>query len=483
MAVSPSSSRPSSSPLPSLFRSPPNFTPIREDETEGDDEETEPTETTAGISYQHQPTPLHSSSSSAADKPPPASKSSRPNGCSSGEVGVSVSCSKCRPSSRDKISVVPLDPNGSKRATSTISATPNRILRTLFGPLAHKSPLHATSTPASSSSSAASAAAEGSGGGGRNEWKLTAAELSRKLLQATRKRDKALHEASRLKYSVAELERKLNGLESHCRDLQAALDRCVPGPARSSNLPVEPFLPAVSDARTAVRHLSRALLIHLRASPRSLERLPSLLHPYGFPRNKPGSLQLIGLESLLNRVFYTDFEQTDEGEDLVVEPAARCSANRANFEAVRALGWEEVLSKGTKHYSQGLSRFCDRRMSEVVGVMGWARAWPEPLLQAFFGAARGVWAVRLLARSVHPPLPILRVGPGARFDAAYMEDAAALVRTDRPAAGAAGATVRMMVAPGFYVHAEGCSVVKCRVLIASGDGRGSERDGPQECQN
>ena len=44
----------------------------------------------------------------------------------------------------------------------------------------------------------------------------------------------------------------------------------------------------------------------------------------------------------------------------------------------------------------------------------------EPSQQAFFLAAKGVWGVRLLARSVHPPLPVVRVDRGARFDSRYL---------------------------------------------------------------
>uniref|UniRef100_A0A0A9FUF2 GIL1/IRKI C-terminal domain-containing protein n=1 Tax=Arundo donax TaxID=35708 RepID=A0A0A9FUF2_ARUDO len=100
-------------------------------------------------------------------------------------------------------------------------------------------------------------------------------------------------------------------------------------------------------------------------------------------------------------------------------------------------------------------------MSEVVSSLGWARAraWPEPLLQAFFLAAKGVWGVRLLARSVHPPLPVLRAERGARYDPRFMEDAAAgrLGRLEP-------ASVKMMVAPGFHVYLAGAGVVKCRVV-------------------
>ncbi|KAK9276503.1 hypothetical protein L1049_006037 [Liquidambar formosana] len=95
-------------------------------------------------------------------------------------------------------------------------------------------------------------------------------------------------------------------------------------------------------------------------------------------------------------------------------------------------------------------------MSEIVAMLGWNRAWSEPLLQAFFGASKCVWLVHLLANSVHPSLPIFRVDKGVRFDSIYMED----MGGDR-ARKLVPAVVRIMVAPGFYVYG---NVVKCKVL-------------------
>lgn len=95
-------------------------------------------------------------------------------------------------------------------------------------------------------------------------------------------------------------------------------------------------------------------------------------------------------------------------------------------------------------------------MSEIVALLGWNRAWPESLLQAFFGASKSVWLVHLLATSVHPSLAILRVDKGVGFDGVYMEDMAGdSVRKLAPS------VVRIMAAPGFYVYG---SVVKCKVL-------------------
>ncbi|KAE8775053.1 IRK-interacting protein [Hordeum vulgare] len=80
-------------------------------------------------------------------------------------------------------------------------------------------------------------------------------------------------------------------------------------------------------------------------------------------------------------------------------------------------------------------------------------------MQAFFLAAKGVSGVRLLARSVLPPLPVVRVDRGARFDSWFREDAAA-----SRAGQLEPTSVKMMVAPGFHVHVAGFSVVKCKVV-------------------
>ncbi|KAE8710828.1 hypothetical protein F3Y22_tig00110319pilonHSYRG00435 [Hibiscus syriacus] len=117
---------------------------------------------------------------------------------------------------------------------------------------------------------------------------------------------------------------------------------------------------------------------------------------------------------------------------------------------------EEVLNKGTRHYSEEFSKFCDRKMNEIVAMLGWNRAWPEPLLQAFFGASKSVWLVHLLANSLHPGLPIFRVDKGVRFDSVYMED-----MDGERARKLVPSMVRIMITPGFYVYD---NVVKCKVI-------------------
>ncbi|KAH1106340.1 hypothetical protein J1N35_010108 [Gossypium stocksii] len=99
--------------------------------------------------------------------------------------------------------------------------------------------------------------------------------------------------------------------------------------------------------------------------------------------------------------------------------------------------------------SEEFSQFCDRKMNEIVAMLGWNRAWPEPLLQAFFGASKSVWLVHLLANSVYPGLPIFRVDKGARFDSVYMKD-----MDGERAKKLVPIMVRILITPGFYVYGQ-----------------------------
>jgi hypothetical protein len=363
--------------------------------------------------YAHAATPLHHHGGGGKKTPRKGD-----GGDQAGYVAA-VSCSDCR---------------FTKQQRALAPASPAAAIRSLFVSLTRRS------TPRSSPSPT-SAASGGSDGEGE-QWRLAAADLSHRLAAATRTRDEALEETTRLKHSLAELELKLARLEA----------RVLPTPAAAFS--VESFLRAVSTARAAVRTLARALPANLRGSS---------------PPASPPSL-----ESFLNRAFHADFELDTDADAHTPDPSGRCEANLVAYHSVSALTWEEVLLRGTKHYSEGLSRFCDAKMSEVVTSLGWARAraWPEPLLQAFFLAAKGVWGVRLLARSVHPPLPVVRAERGARFDPRFMEDAAA---------GRAGrlepASVKMMLAPGFHVYLAGAGVVKCKVVCFYTGRTAGHRDG------
>ncbi|OWM88406.1 IRK-interacting protein-like [Punica granatum] len=451
----PLSSPPSSSkspPPPPSPAHPPGFSPIQE-AARWRTEENRATAPQLQTPINRPPHPKKGRPSSSAAK-----KRAEQSGDDGEDGDVSVKCNKCRPHAREKITIVPLDNNGGGLGRHSLPS-PNGILKSILSSLTKKSP-----RPGSDRSDTSSR---------EEQWKIALAELSHKLIHATRRRDEAILEASRLKHSVAELERKLNKLEIYCQNLRSGLEECTSAtgsspfrPGKALNFPneqaIDRFLVSVSEARSAVRVLSRSLTMQLRhIGPKVFDKLSQLLQPYDIkisPSQSPRTL-IFYLEAILNRSFYEDFESARFEKNRaapVLNPTERCEANLVSFNNLRGLTWDEVLSKGTKHFSEDFSRFCDRKMSEIVGMLGWARAWPEPLLQAFFGASKAVWLVHLLANSVHPGLPIMRVDSGVRFDSGYMEDMGA----DR-ARKLVPSTVRIMVATGFYVYS---SVVKCKVL-------------------
>lgn len=444
-----SSSKSSLSPTSLPPHHPPPFTPIpeceREENDDDDDEEFDQrTKRDVGIESKHHPTPLHQRSEKRTNQ----TARRRP------ESDSGVSCNECLPSNRDKFSVVPLDNNG-------VSPNGSRFKSILFS-LTKKSPRTSTS-----SSSPAVIDRE-------DQWKIAVTELSHKLIHATKKRDDAVLEASRLKHSVTDLEKKLNKLELYCHDLKSGLEVCsfqnqtprLSIHSQSTHTKViEHFLVCVSESRSSVRLLSRSLTLQLRqlgpGPTKILDRISLLLQPYEIKPSlskNPRALSVY-LEALLNRAFFEDFESIGFEKSSVtriLNPITRSESNLASFYQLQGLTWDEVLNKGTKHFSEEFSRFCDRKMSEIVAMLVWNRAWPEPLLQAFFGASKSVWLVHLLANSVHPGLPVFRVDKGVGFDPVYMED----MGGDRATKLGSGA-VRIMVAPGFYVYG---NVVKCKVL-------------------
>ncbi|KAF2598363.1 hypothetical protein F2Q68_00010656 [Brassica cretica] len=376
----------------------------------------------------------------------------------------SVSCNNCRPhhSHRDKFSVVPLE---SHNNNASFINSPNLIIKSIFQSLTRKSPklssaAAATLPPRSSSSSTTDASRE-------EQWRLAAAELSHKLIQATKKKEDAVTEASKLKTSMSELEKKLNKLEVYCHNLKSGLNECSNNKKQSTLFQkdgindkiIQQFLVSVSESRTSIRALSRALASQLRTvGGKVYERLSLLLQPFDVKTNSfsksPKSL-ILYLEAILSRAFFEDFEASGfqrTGSTRILNPIDRCESNYASFNVLTELTWDEVLSRGTKHFSEEFSQFCDRKMSDVVSMLCWNRAWPEPLLQAFFGASKSVWLVQLLANSVNPGLQIFRVEKDDRFDPVYMEETGGDRFKD---------LVRAMVQPGFYVYG---SVVKCKVV-------------------
>ncbi|XP_071693357.1 IRK-interacting protein-like [Rutidosis leptorrhynchoides] len=440
----------------------PPFTPIQECEREGKEDDelscdqnslkapTTPSDYSDinnENNYVHQPTPLHSKTATKSSKKRSDDKS--------------VSCNKCRPSVREKFSVVPLDTTIAGHHSIT---SPNGLFKSIFSSIVRKSP---RSTSSSSETLTPVAAKE-------DQWKGAVAELSHKLIQATKKRDEAILEASRLKFSMAELEKKLNKLEVYCYNLKSGLEDCTnnksnpimkhePIKIGDHDKVIEHFLVSVSESRSSMRHLSRSLTVQLPqiAGGKLYDRIQLLLQPYDIKVSVSTNqrILILYLEALLNRAFFEDFESPGfqkSGSNRTLNPIHRCEENFKSFIRLKELSWEEVLNKGTKQFSEEFSKFCDRKMSEVVSMLGWTRAWPEPLLQAFFGASKAVWLVHLLANSVHPGLPIFRVDKGVRFDSIYMED-----MSGDKAKRFMSSTVRVMVEPGFYIYG---NVVKCKVI-------------------
>ncbi|TYI15692.1 hypothetical protein ES332_A08G203800v1 [Gossypium tomentosum] len=236
--------------------------------------------------------------------------------------------------------------------------------------------------------------------------------LSQILIQATRKRDEALMEASKLKYSMAELEKKLNKLDVYCHNLKSGLDECNRnspyrmGQTHKYSSMIQQFLASVSESRSSTRLLSRSLTMQLR-------HMGSKPYDMKISHSKNPRSLLLYLEAL-NKAFFEDFEST---------------TNYKSFNELQGLAWEEVLNKGTRHFSEEFSQFC---------------------------ASKSLCLVHLLANSVHPGLPIFRVDKGARFDSVYMED-----MDGERAKKLVPSMVRILITPGFYVYG---NVVKCKVI-------------------
>ncbi|GLT90991.1 hypothetical protein SLE2022_089020 [Rubroshorea leprosula] len=408
------SSSSSSSKSPPPLQHSPRFTPIQECERE---ELEDATPSAKRMTPKHIPTPLHD-------------RSKKANARKHHESGAegSVSCNNCRPHAREKISVVPLDNNGVDKHHSFSMASPNGIFKSIF---------HSLTSWRSPKPTDTSSARE-------ERWKVAVAELSHKLIQVTRKRDEAVLEASRLKYSMTELEKKLSKLEVYCHNLKSGLDEC------SGNSPYR-----IGKGHSFYQAMNQDGGVGFN------EKVIDQFLPYDIKvsYSKSPKTLVFSLEALLNKAFFEDFESTGfekNSVNQILNPIDRCEANYRSFNELHGLTWEEVLNKGTRHFSEEFSRFCDRKMSEIVAMLGWNRAWPEPLLQAFFGASKWVWLVHLLANSAHPALPIFRVDKGVRFDPAYMDDMGG-----ERAKKLVPSMVRIMVTPGFYVDN---NVVKCKVL-------------------
>ncbi|CAF2141194.1 unnamed protein product [Brassica napus] len=175
------------------------------------------------------------------------------------------------------------------------------------------------------------------------------------------------------------------------------------------------------------------------------ERLSLLPQPFDVKINsfaKNPKILIFYLQAILSRAFFENFELrsfrvSENGSTRILNPSDRCESNYALFNVLVELTWDEVLSRGTKHFSEEFSRFCDRKNE----------------CHAFFGASKSVWLDHLLANSLNPGLQIFCVERDDRFDPVYKEETGG---------DQYKSVVRAMVQPGFYVYG---SVVKCKVVF------------------
>lgn len=309
--------------------------------------------------------------------------------------------------------------------------------------------------------------------------------LKRELQEATETRDLALSEVGEMRSTLEDLKHKMSQLEIYSAELKKSLIRRSNNEENvnddvmpvSDSVMVEGFLQIVSEARLSIKQFIKTLVNQTDESTVSpsctdmdlTEKLNLLLKPYNLtmdhPQNYPSRNVLYHIEGLITKSMYQNFENcvfSSNGPPNTLSPRRARQENFSTFVSLRNLSWNEVLQKGTKYYSEELSRFCDRKMSEIVGLLDWSRPWPEKLLHSFFVSAKCVWLVHLLAFSFDPPLRILRVAENGRFDEVYMEDV--LVdgrRRSKLGAGHGGPGVKITVAPGFYLRR---SVIKCKVL-------------------
>ncbi|CAM8952923.1 unnamed protein product [Rhodiola kirilowii] len=300
--------------------------------------------------------------------------------------------------------------------------------------------------------------------------------LKKQLKEAHESRNLALIEVSEMRSSLGELRQKLQYVERYCKELKSALqqpdqpkhqnpilessaDKLMPV---GEDVMVKGFLQVVSECRLAVKDFCKVLLIQVEAADDTVvDSLNMLLQPYKLSLTSKYSKSLLyHLEAMINQTLYQNFENCmfqKNGSPKHLDPQQQCQAQFSAYLALRNLSWNDVLSKGTKHYSPEFSIFCDQKMSCIISILNWTRSWPEQLLQAFFLASKCVWLTHLLAFSFDPPLRILRVDESRSFDPHYMDDTV----LDRVKARSGASRVKVMVMPGFYVKDR---ILKCKAI-------------------
>ncbi|VFQ75241.1 unnamed protein product [Cuscuta campestris] len=314
--------------------------------------------------------------------------------------------------------------------------------------------------------------------------------LKKEVMAANEDRDAALMEVAETKSSIGEIRGKLEYLERYCGELKQALRLAIQSSSKEdspvklinkslpriveggNSMPVseevmlEGFLQVVSEARQSVKQFCETLISHTTTVETNndnaslTDNLNLLLQPYRLTlHSKYSKAVLYHLEGIINQTLYEDFENCSfqkNGAPKHLSPEQERHSQFSSFAALRSLSWNEVLKRGTKYYSEELSRFCDQKMSSIITALKWNRQWPERLLQAFFVSAKCIWLLHLLAFSFCPPVVILRVEENRPFDSHFMDD----VFGDRQKSQGPS-RVKVMVMPGFYVHDR---VLRCKVI-------------------
>ncbi|VFQ79440.1 unnamed protein product [Cuscuta campestris] len=276
--------------------------------------------------------------------------------------------------------------------------------------------------------------------------------LKKEVMAANEDRDAALMEVAETKSSIGEIRGKLEYLERYCGELKQALRVAIQSSKEDSPVKlINKSLPRIVEGGNSMQ-VSEEVMLEGFLQVVS-EARQSTLH------SKYSKAVLYHLEGIINQTLYKDFENCSfqkNGAPKHLSPEQERHSQFSSFAALRSLSWNEVLKRGTKYYSEELSRFCDQKMSSIITVLKWNKQWPERLLQAFFVSAKCIWLLHLLAFSFYPPVVFLRVEENRPFDSHFMDD----VFGDRPKSQGPS-RVKVMVMPGFDVHDR---VLRCKVM-------------------
>ncbi|KAL9679856.1 hypothetical protein QQ045_017727 [Rhodiola kirilowii] len=212
--------------------------------------------------------------------------------------------------------------------------------------------------------------------------------LKKQLKEAHESRNLAFIEVSKMSTSLGELRQKLQYVDRYCKELKSALQQAdqpkhwnqILGSSADKLMPVgedvmvKGFLQVVSECRLAVKDFCKVLLIQVEAADDTVvDSLNMLLQPYERSLTSKYSKSLIyHLEAIINQTLYQNFENCmfqKNGSPKHLDPQQQRQAQFSAYLALRNLSWNDVLSKGTKHYSPEFSIFCDQKMSCIISIL------------------------------------------------------------------------------------------------------------------